>query len=354
LIAVLFTASSGIGLASPANAAPAYAVMNTSEYPPDGVNFRSAPDWNARVALTGYGVYAGELVRLNCWQSGTNVPRRDGGTNLIWYQADNTSRTAAAGRANSGWINAHFVNDGTGPGQVAPGVPACGSKPAPPSPPVVQTAYFSPYRGPGWPPGNAATVKNVPLENWAPGDCDTSEALNDVPGSATNLAGWSKGRLGPVYALARANSSQLQRLRTVLMVDPGSYDELSSSCDNRAVAVGYSSAKQRPGSILARWLKANGSGHLVILAADATADYRHPVNGSAHAGIQNVYFNDLRRAGTDLSRVLVCNYTQQAGTWAGRTNHQAAYLASQGLLSRPPTTTCPSLVGFAKGAAWHP
>ena len=352
LVAALLTVCS-VAVASPASAAPVYHVMNTGEYPPDGVNFRSGPDWNARVPLTGYGVYAGESVRLNCWQGGTNVPRRDGGTNLVWYRADNASRPSAAGRANSGWINAHFVNDGTGPGQVAPGVPACGSNPAP-APAALRTAYFSPYGGQGWPPGNPGVVKNVPLENWAPGNCDTSKALDDVPGSATTIAGWSKGRLGPVYALARADPSRLQRLRTALMVDPGSYDELSSSCDNRTVAVGYSAAKQRPGAIVARWLRANSSARLVILAADATADYGHPVNGRAHAGIQNVYFNDLRRAGTDLNRVLVCNYTQNAGTWRGRTNHQAVYLASQALLSNPPTTTCPALAGFTMKAVWHP
>lgn len=126
-------AALAVAMAGPASAAsPIYPVMNTSEYPPDGVYFRTGPDWARVDRTTGYGVYAGERVRLKCHASGTNVPRRDGRSNTVWYSADNTSRPTVAGRANSGWINAHFVNDGTGPNQVAPGVPACGGGGAPP------------------------------------------------------------------------------------------------------------------------------------------------------------------------------------------------------------------------------
>jgi hypothetical protein len=136
LALVLATLGVTVAVANPAAADAVYPVMNTSEYPPDGINFRSAPDWNARVAITGYGVYAGEHVRLKCWELGSNVPRRDGGSNTIWYQTDNVSRPSVAGRANSGLLNAHFVNDGTGPNQVAPGVTRCGSAAPTPNQPT--------------------------------------------------------------------------------------------------------------------------------------------------------------------------------------------------------------------------
>jgi len=134
LSTILLVASAVAATATPALADAVYPVMNTSEYPPDGINFRSGPDWNTRVALTGYGVYAGESVRLKCWTTGSNVPRRDGGSNIIWYQADNVSRPSAAGRANSGWINAHFVNDGTGPNEHVGGVPDCNAPQGPVTP----------------------------------------------------------------------------------------------------------------------------------------------------------------------------------------------------------------------------
>lgn len=343
-------------------AEPVYPVMNTSEYPPDGIYFRSEPDWNKPIRVTGVGVYAGESIRLKCWTAGTNVPRPDGGANYIWYLAENVSsgRTTVLGYgANVGYINAHFVNDGTGPNEVAPGVVQCGLPQPPPTTPttptpVTQTAYFSPFGPNDWTPGKGGTVQNVPIGDWAPGSCDTSKALSRVPATAFNLAGWSKGRLGPVYALARADVAREQRLNTILMIDPGSLKELSGGCDNAAVAVGYSSTKQRPGAILARWLKDNTTAHLVIYAADATADKASAVGNNAHRGIQEIYFNDLRRAGADLSRVLVCNYWQQSGTWSGNTNHEAVYRASQNFLPNPSPSSCPTLSGFNLGAQWHP
>lgn len=339
-----------IGVPS-ASAAPVYPVMNTSEYPPDGVNFRSGPDWNARVDLNGYGVYAGESVRLNCWQSGSNVPRRDGGTNLIWYSADNISRPTAAGRANSGWINAHFVNDGTGPGQVAPGVPQCGSTP-PPAPASV-TSYFSPFAANNgtWNPGNAPTVRLVGYEGWTNPDlrCNSSKAVGVIGSTTRNLSGWSLGRLGTIYALAQANAAQLQQITNVLMIDPGNYSDLSG-CDNQSIAITTPTNYQRPSTILSNWLKSNGSARLTILSGNRTAE-------NSHQGIQQVYFNYMRAAGIDRSRVRVCNYGQQSGSWPNSSNHEAIFLASRAVLASPPSTSCPDLAGFTRQApvnGWNP
>ena len=49
---------------------PVYPVMNTSEYPPDGIYFRNSPDWNNTSRITGFGVFAG--VR-----SGSNAGRTE-------------------------------------------------------------------------------------------------------------------------------------------------------------------------------------------------------------------------------------------------------------------------------------
>jgi hypothetical protein len=131
-----------VALPGAADAATVYSVMNTSEYPPDGIYFRSSPNDADAIRAAGIGVFAGERVALNCWASGTNVQRRDGGVNTVWYQAANVSRTTAAGRANEGWINAHFIDDRTGPNQVAPGVRACGAQvPAPIPAPAPAPAF---------------------------------------------------------------------------------------------------------------------------------------------------------------------------------------------------------------------
>ena len=123
-----------------AAAEPVYPVMNTSEYPPDGIYFRNSPDWNNTSRITGLGVFAGDQVRLKCWENGTNVPRLDGGSNTVWYLADNVTRPTSPAGGNSGWLNAHFVNDGTGPNEVAPGVIRCGTAP----PPITQPAPPTP------------------------------------------------------------------------------------------------------------------------------------------------------------------------------------------------------------------
>ncbi|MFZ1302153.1 MAG: phospholipase [Candidatus Microsaccharimonas sp.] len=134
-----------LGATSAAADEPIYPVMNTSEYPPDGIYFRSAPDWNKPIRVTGVGIYSGERVQLKCWEWGTNVPRTDGGSNTLWYYSLNVSRPSVGGYGNNiGWVNAHFVNDGTGPNQVAPSVIRCGTAPAPapaPAPDPTQPAF---------------------------------------------------------------------------------------------------------------------------------------------------------------------------------------------------------------------
>ena len=104
------------------SAAPVYGVMNTSEQPPDGVYFRSAPHTAAAVRINGYGVFANERVRLTCHASGDAVGP---GSDRLWYRVTNVSRPSVAGRANAGWLNAHYVNDGKGPNVADAGVPAC-------------------------------------------------------------------------------------------------------------------------------------------------------------------------------------------------------------------------------------
>jgi hypothetical protein len=128
LIAATIAMCAGILPATTGSAVAAsytYGVANTSEYPPDGVYFRSAPDWNTPIKVAGMGVYAGDQVHEECWQMGTNVPRRDGGSNLIWLHVSNVTRPTVAGRANVGWLNGHFINDGAAPNHAPAGVPQC-------------------------------------------------------------------------------------------------------------------------------------------------------------------------------------------------------------------------------------
>nr|AIA11780.1 hypothetical protein [uncultured bacterium]AIA12023.1 hypothetical protein [uncultured bacterium] len=336
--------------ATPAHADPVYPVMNTSEYPPDGVWFRNSPNDADTSRISGYGIYAGDSVQLHCWNTGTNVKRTDGGVNLIWYVATNVTRPTAPGpRANRGWANAHFVNDGTGAGQTAPGVPRCdgnGNPPAPTPPPPSPTydgsVYFASER-------NESSLSTVhrSYSAWTNSTRCSSANANNFPSLYNNkyittAAGWSVGRLGPVYTLEATQDNQTggrwQEIDYILLIDPGNYTDFfySGSCDT---------ANSR-GPLFTKWLKANTNAKLVILAGKRTGE-----NG--HRGIQELYFNYLRnnngpRTSTDArSRVLVCNYDGAS--------HDAMYADFMNEVNRPPAlpldaNDCPATESWA----WHP
>lgn len=98
-----------------------------------GVYWRSAPDWNTPVAITGNGFYPGTVVRISCYQAGAaNVPET---SNAMWERAS----WASGPGGGSGWINEHFVNDGAALNQPSPGAPPCASSPSQPPPPPPQT-----------------------------------------------------------------------------------------------------------------------------------------------------------------------------------------------------------------------
>jgi hypothetical protein len=346
-----------IGLApSAATAAsgPVFPVMNTSETAPDGVWFRNSPHTADTSRISGLGIYMNERVQAGCWQWGDSVGKYG---NQIWYYAYNVTRPSAAGRSNEGWVNTHYVNDGMTANHAAPGVPQCGSTPAPP--PTVKSVYYSPSAGEVDPAGGGV-VKRIGVSSWSNPSvkCDTGRAIGYLPGTAHTLAGWSLGRLGPIYALARANSGQRQQITTVYLIDPGSYGELASSCDAAKLQTGQFSF-QTGGQILASWLRNNPSARLVVMAGDVTADPLHPVNGHGHAGIQNVYFNDVRAAGTSArSRTLVCNYSMPGvnahDNASMNRSHRLMYDKTNQFIQSPNTTSCPALSGLNQGASWHP
>lgn len=138
LVAAITVMCGVIGLAvaaSPAVGAatgPIFTVMNTSETLPDGVWFRNSPHTADTSRITGLGVYKNEQVQLQCYAWGDAVgPYND----QLWYYVNNVTRPAVAGRANVGYLNAHYINDGKNANQVDAGVPACGAPP--PSPTII-------------------------------------------------------------------------------------------------------------------------------------------------------------------------------------------------------------------------
>jgi hypothetical protein len=129
LVVLIATFATALGLLLPVSALadPRYEVMNA----PEGVYWRSEPNWAAAERVSGFGVYNGTIIEVHCYQSGTAV---EGSADTMWEQA-----TDVGGRGyGSGWVNEHFINDGQPINQPSPGVGPCNPPPpheeAPPPP----------------------------------------------------------------------------------------------------------------------------------------------------------------------------------------------------------------------------
>jgi hypothetical protein len=107
---------------SVAAADPTYGVMNAS----GGIYWRSAPDWNTPVGVSGFGFYPDTVIAVHCYQAGAgNVP---GSADYMWEYATDVGGSGYG----TGWINEHFINDGQPINQPSPGVPPCEGSPQPP------------------------------------------------------------------------------------------------------------------------------------------------------------------------------------------------------------------------------
>ena len=94
-----------------------YVVQNAA----GGIYWRSSPNWNTAIGKTGSGFYPGTVIRVICYESGdANVP---GSKDTMWEQA---AWVGGAG-SGSGWINEHFINDGSPIDRPSPGAQPCGN-----------------------------------------------------------------------------------------------------------------------------------------------------------------------------------------------------------------------------------
>jgi hypothetical protein len=90
-----------------------FAVMNAT----GGIYWRSSPDWNAAEISPGTGVFPGTVIKVSCFEVGkADVP---GTTDDMWEQASWISGSGSG----SGWINEHFINDGSALDKPSPGAP---------------------------------------------------------------------------------------------------------------------------------------------------------------------------------------------------------------------------------------
>jgi hypothetical protein len=343
-----------------ATSGPIFTVMNTSETLPDGVWFRNSPHTADTDRVTGHGVYKNEQVQLECYAQGDAVGPYN---NQLWYFALNVTRPTNAGVTNQGYLNAHYINDGKLANQVDSGVPQCGATSTPPPLQSGGSLYYSPYNGPyityHYGPFNRLTKQvyapspatlTMDDNQWHKGsDCTAGYAIPNLNGSANGklintLAGWSYGRNGPIMFL-EARPTWWTQIHYILLFDPGSLDDYKNGvCDTKYPNKSF---------VLADWLAQSPANRLVVLAGAVTADYSDPLNGYAHAGIQNYLFPAIRSypiiGGRNIRKqVVVCNYDGM--------KHEDVWINFKDEMNKSPITlsTCPTAPGYSHIVSWNP
>lgn len=221
--------------------------------------------------------------------------------------------------------------------------------------PTLPGAYYSPYNvndPDKYLLGEEAKLSVLRYKDeWAPGNCSTAAAHNGTFDTTTMLSGWSIGRLGPIYYLAKASPEQLQQIDQILWIDPGQESEFAGGCDNQKYETHETLVFKTPGQILADWLLANPDAHMFVLSGDITAK-------GGHSGIQNYYFNDVRNAETEsghdiTSRITVCNYTVPRPLAPAKDGHEQMFMGAKRYVDDM-LTECPPVDGATFQQPWNP
>jgi hypothetical protein len=349
LVAALLVTCSGIGVTSASGASaasgPIFTVMNTSETLPDGVWFRRSPHTADTDRVTGHGVYRNERVQLECYAWGDPVGPY---SNRLWYYVLNVTRPTNAGVTNQGYLNAHYINDGKLANQ-PDAVPQCGAAPAPAPPPPPpppsgpKSVFFSPNETPDAVPGLTLADLNLVLDQWAAGNCSASAAAN-IPSGVSTLAGWSVGRLGPIYFLDTASAQQVSQVHTIILFDPGStVDFAEPPLWKRLLGKQTCDWQYSINSLLANWLRSNGANRLIVLTGKDSEE-QNSSGRSTFAGLWKYYFAGIWNQ-PFASQAQVCDYHNL--------DHQHV-LADFASMVQNPIHGCPTAPGVPSPVAWNP
>lgn len=221
------------------------------------------------------------------------------------------------GRGNRGWFTDAFSSTSWNWSNTLEdqGLPYCGTEqPAPePQPEPEQerggVVYYRPDSD-NIPDGSEAELspensftmvyENFEPQSWVKGDC-SNEFANDFPTEfngklVTTLAGWSIGRLGPIYFLEQEHDTRRYNIDYIALFDPGDYDQYTAGCDLRDAYHGASQSET-----MARWMEMSDNNRLVIFAGEIAERDRH-------AGIQYGLFPEIKADDNIRDQVIVCNY----------------------------------------------
>jgi len=308
-----------------------------------GVYYRNSPRWADVRAVPGVGVYTGDRVQLICGAFGDAVGPYD---NMAWSYVNNLSRGVG-----SGWVSEHFIDDGASANSFVAGEPMCapandGSSGGPgtgSSGSPAESVFYSGTSDPGGIPSLDYKVSDhdLGLGTWSSGgSCTAENVMKNTPTTVTTLAGWSRGRLGPIYYLlgTRSNKAAWMRVTNIILFDPGPKTDMAyPSCDARL--------NPSPATLLADWLGMSSSHHLLVITGPYTeARGWFGLGSPTYSGLWNYYFPDIWGKGF-ADRALVCDYSGLS--------HPDAVADFYYTVKYPPSG-CPVSASAALPVAWNP
>ncbi len=303
-----------------------FGIVNAEE----GIYYRESPSWGDTKRITGVGVYNGDRVELICGALGDPVGPY---SNKAWTKVRNLTRPSIG----EGWVSEHFIDDGAPTNGWPEGVPQCGSSSSttpPPSGP--RSVFFSPtYALPnGVDTLGPIADLNIPAAMWVEGNCSTAGAAN-IPRGVETLAGWSLGRLAPLYVLA-ADHRRWGEVHRIVLFDPGSAQNMSG-CDKAMhdPSVGY---------LLAEWLSSNPGNHLEVYTGKDTEEAALGAGRFQFGGLWHYYFPQIWNQ-PFAGQVKVCDYPG-----AGH----AAILEKLAWEVQRPAAGCKPVDGLSQPIPWHP
>jgi len=321
-ICLAMLALGGVGLGTFLETQVVHADSGSNTYTVDpntaagGVYARSTPHINDTQRINGFGVYPNQIVELLCGVTdGDPVGPYN---NTTWHFVTDLSNP---GEGNF-WVSDHYLDTPNQPGQLTPGENTCADESTNPmatpatQPATVTAVFFSPDSTPSGLSNVAnltgdTTVKGVPLNTWAPGNCSDAAVVKQVPSTANTLAGWSRGRLGPLYFLAAATQAQKDKIHTIILFDPGNESDFGGHVFLWYHIGGACDWTYDPNTLYANWLKSNPSNRLIVItgtASEVKVNPRDPSSQSTYNGLQDYYFASVRNTTVGKQQVQVCDY----------------------------------------------
>lgn len=321
---------------SPSPGGLVYSVFNAD----GGVFFRNSPNWDDTPRIVGAGVYNGDRVQLVCGGFGGTVGPY---ANRWWSYVHNLTRPGAG----SGWVNAHFIDDGMPANTPSPGEPTCGSGSAGVSTPgligspipVGESVFFSPNDNPNGLGTRRIATHSLRESEWKSANCSPDAAVAKVIGFGPNvrtLAGWSLGRIGVVYALT---SSKLRaQIHRVILFDPGGTAQINGSCD--------SSPAINVNALLTSWVGRDPNNQLLLLSGETSEEPSGGANSRyTYAGLWRWYFAGLWNQ-PYADRAVICDYHGA--------KHEGVLGSFSSVIEAAPSSSCPYVPWYAPATRWHP